>query len=139
MRGGHGMEPMKTPMSVRVIAALFGLVAMAMAIGWTSLFIKDVSQRSYNVQIPFVAAGLIVVGTAAWMCLGLVRGSRDARAIALALCWLGFIGTPVSMLASLSDKPAKVFGVGLAGLAVFFSIYRVLTSTTLRNGFFRCP
>lgn len=130
---------MKTPFPVLVIAALFGMVAMAMAIGWTSLFIRDVSQHPYNVQIAFVAIGTIVIGTSAWICLGLVRGSRDARAIALALCWLVFIGTPISMLAFLRDEPAKVLGVGLAELAAFFSIYRVLTAPSIRNGFFRCP
>lgn len=130
---------MKTPIPVRIIAVLFGMVAMVMAIGWTSLFIKDISHHPYNVQIAFVAIGTIVVGTSAWISLGLVRGARDARVVALALCWLGFIGTPISMLAFLRDEPAKVLGAGLAELTVFFSIYRVLTAPSIRNGFFRRP
>ena len=132
-------DPMKTPMPVRLIAVLFGMVAIAMAIGWTSVFIRDVSQHPYHVQIAFAAIGMIVAGTSAWICLGLARGSRDARVVALALCWLGFIGTPINILVSLHDEPAKVLGVGLAELAVFFLIYRVLTSSSIRNGFFRCP
>ncbi len=130
---------MKIPLPVRLIALLFGMVAVAMTIGWTSLFIRDVSQHSFNVQIAFVAIGLIVVGTAGWICLGLVRGSRDARTITLAFCWLGFIAVPVCMVALLRDEPMKRVSVGLVELVVFYSIYRALTSPSIRNDFFRCP
>lgn len=129
---------MKTPMPVRLIAAFFGMIALTMTIGWTSLFISDVSQQPYNVQFAFIAIGLIVVGVSSWICLGLIRGSRDARAITLTLCWLGFLITPISMLGFLSNAPTKTLGVGLGELAIFFSIYRVLTSPSIRQGFFRC-
>jgi hypothetical protein len=54
---------MKTPFPVRIVGVLFGMVAMAMAIGCTSLLVRDVSQHPYNIQIAFVTMGTIVVGT----------------------------------------------------------------------------
>lgn len=130
---------MKIPLPVRLIALLFGMVAVAMTIGWTSMFIRDVSQQSLDLQIAFVAVGLIVVGTSGWICLGLVRGSRDARTIALAFCWLGFIGVPIRVVALFQDEPMKGLAFGLVELAVLYSIYRALTSPSIRKDIFRCP
>jgi hypothetical protein len=49
---------------------LFGFVAIAVAIEWTSLFIRDVSEHPYGVQAMFAALGAILIGTFTWICLG---------------------------------------------------------------------
>ena len=136
---GPEAEPMKTPISVRIIAVLFGMAAIAMAIGWISLYIRGVSQQPFHVQMAFVAIGMIVVGTPAWICLGLFFGSRDARVVTLALCWIGFICTPISILASFHRDPGMALGAGFVELSLLFLIYRVLTYPPIRSGFFRCP
>jgi hypothetical protein len=70
---------------------------------------------------------------------GLFRGSRDARSVALTFCWVAFVGIPVNIVAFIRDEPVEILGAGLAELGVLYLIYRVLTSPSIREGFFRLP
>jgi hypothetical protein len=54
------------------------------------------------------------------------------------LCWLMFFSIPIGILVSVYDDPI-VAGISLVELGIVFWIYRVLTSHSIRCGFFRLP
>jgi hypothetical protein len=122
---------MKVPLPVRIIAALFGLLGVAFGLGSVSLFVRDVSRQPIGIQIAFVCIGAILSGTSIWICVGLRRRSRHARTAVLSLCWAGSLWLPIH---TFSARGNAVTGVVI--LAIVASIYGVLTSGRVRNGFF---
>jgi Na+-driven multidrug efflux pump len=127
---------MKAPWQVRIIAWLFGIAALVAGFAWTALFIKEAARQPFPMQVIWVILGLMVFLAPMKLAIGLLRGSKDARIAALAVCWLAFIGVPVSLLAGYRGVTFTDLAIQLAEVALAYAIYQALTFPPIRNGFF---
>ncbi len=126
---------MKTPLPVRIVALLFGLVALVFGFGCGEGFIQIASRDPWDIQVFWLVFGLMMTGAPAWVAAGLWRGSRDARAIALTLCWVAFIGLPIRLAALYGRESMEDVCVRLVELAVVLGVYRMLTLASVRRWF----
>ena len=127
------------PLSVCIISALFGFYSLSAGVGSVSIYIQVIHREPLLFQLIYLGLVVILVGSSVWISLGLVKGSRDARVITLALCWLVFFGSFMGGLVRLFEDPLALVGVQLIPLLVCLLIYRTLTRDSIRNGFFRRP
>lgn len=128
----------KPPLSVCVISALFGFYSLSAGVGSVSIYIQVIHREPLLFQLIYLGFVVILVGSSVWISLGLVRGTRDARVITLALCWLVFVGSFLVILVTLFQDPLSLLGPQFIPLLVCLLIYRTLTRDSIRNGFFRC-
>lgn len=125
---------MKPYIAVYAIAAMFGLFAIMIFVVTLRLVLGNVvtGEDVIDLILPFAGLGCIPL----WICIGLLRHSRDARVVVLTLCWLVFISLPFSVFAIFRWINYEEFAFGLMVGALCCWMYKTLTNRDVRKNYF---